>query len=394
MTASTTPTSVAWWRRPVGVETLINIAAIVVLPVVALVLYPPLAERLRGLGFTQLVESFSRTNPFTDIGWEIAAARALVDRAHSMYDSTDVLGALIGMNAYDVGTHTHPPTSVVPWIPLGFVPYSWWLPFFVVSSVVAIAVSMRVLNVAPWLAYPTAIVVALTPVGQFALTTTYPLSALVLACAWRFRDHPWIAGPAYAFLTAARGVSGLLLLYPLVRRQWRTFLIGLGLVVALAVVAVVLEPDSVSGFLDRGMASIRDLQAAGYLYTPDAIASRAGLPGWTAWLVCVVVAVAAAWWRRNVFWSLAWLAFAVSSLAWAWSAIAVIPLVVVIAQSGRIGRVLAILTAGISLGSLAVAPVGGNVLWPFVLAMTAIGLLTCRLEPPVSIPQRQSEAAL
>jgi hypothetical protein len=367
-----------WTRRGV-VELALNALVILAVPFLGRLLAPVLGVQLRGWGFGQLVDTLSGASTFTDVGWEVASAAGLMDRAQSMYESIAVLGPVIGMDAYDVGTHTHPPTSVVLWVPLTYLDYHWWLGFYVALSVSAIALSMRVMKVPAWVAYPLALLVCLTPTGIFSTTTTYPLMALALALAWTYRERPWVAGASYGFLTASRGIAGVLVIYPLVRRQWRTVAVAVGLVVLLAVLAFIAEPQSFADFWVKGQESINALLGRDYNYSLDSILQRLGLPRWLGWLAAACVVLAGLARRRELFWLLAWLTFALSPLAWAHSLIGVIPLGVVMWQSGPLGRLLTAATAIVTFGVLAPTPLGTNAGWPVMLALTGVAVIACPL---------------
>jgi hypothetical protein len=370
-----------------GREALLLAFFIVVGPVLLTLVAPALDGLARSGGWALYADVFGGRLPFTDVGWEVASARGLLDPGRSMYESVDALAPLIGMNAYDVGAHTHPPTSAVMWTPLAIVPYGWWIPFYVCLAVTAVAVSMRVLGVGPSIAYPVAALLALTPAGMFSMTTTYPLMALALALAWRYRDVPMIAGPMYAVLAASRGVAGVLLVYPMLRRQWRTLALAVGLLVLALVVALGLEGDVVSRFVNEGRVTIDSWLGRTFLFTPEALLTRRGI--WTgAWYAAALVLVGLGLYlRRESFWLLVWLSLALAPIAWAHSIVATIPLLVVMWFSGRLGQVLTLLAAGLT---LAVAPFtipGPNSAWIVVLLTTGIGVLACPLGA------RQSEPA-
>lgn len=187
---------------------------------------------------------------------------------------------VLGVGMYGIGVHTHPPTSVVLGVPLIPVPYGWWLGFWVVASLFALAGTLRLLDVSAWLAYPIALGLALTGPGGEALVTTYPLSALGIAIAWRFRDRTVAGGMAMGLLSAERGILGLLLLYSAARRRWRQVALAVSLVAVLTLVAVAFEPGVISGFLTDGLASVQQNVSRPETYTLQAIAERRGLPSW------------------------------------------------------------------------------------------------------------------
>lgn len=249
------PSSGSWLTTNVAFEVIANLAVIALVPVVSAFI-PRHREIGALLGVTPIVDLVTGSPGATDVGWEVAAARALASPGYSPYDELATIAHLIGMAPYDAGVHTHPPTSFVPWLVLAFIPYSSWIGMFTVASVCATAATMRLLYVPAWAAYPIAVGLALTAVGSFAMASTYPAMALLLAVSWRFRDRPAVAGPAYALLAGGRGVAGVLLLYPVLRRQWRTVVVAASLLVAMLLAAVVLQPDVIADFLTRGREAI------------------------------------------------------------------------------------------------------------------------------------------
>lgn len=369
-----------WWRRPVGIEAIAVSAFVALGPLFARLLLTVFASPLRGTGVASLVADLEGGNPFTDVGWEVASARGLVDPAHSMYETIDILARLIGMAAYDVGSHTHPPTSIVMWIPLGFVPYWLWLPFYVCVALAACAVSLRLMRVPAWLAYPLAALLALTPTGTFALTTTYPVMALALALAWRYRDRSTVAGPAYAVLAAARGVGGVLLLYPVLRRQWRTLVVAVAVLAGVGLVALALEPSAVAEFFRRGAGAVDALSQQPNVFSPAAILGRHGWPAWPAYVVAVAITAIAVIVRRNAFWGLFWLSLAITPLGWVHSLVGALPFYVVIWRTGRLGVLIVLTNVVLALGVLPMSPAAINASWLLLVVTGAAAILAFRLD--------------
>lgn len=372
-------------KRAVWVEVALNALAILLLPLVAVLLHPYVSSLARTFGLGTPFDLLAGINESSDIGWEVAVARALVEPGISVYARMGEMGPLIGMEPYDAGVHTHPPTSFVLWLPLTFIPYTWWVGAYSVFSVSAIAGSMRIMRTPAWVAYPLAVLIALTSIGAFGLTTTYPVMALVLALAWRYRSNPWVAGPSYAVLAAGRGLAGLLLAYPLIRRQWKTLTIAVALLLAFLVIAFALEPTVFADFLTVGRESIARYASEPYNYSPESILGRWGLPAWPWWLLALAIAAAALYRRQEPFWVFVWLAFALSPLAWVHSIIQAIPLLVILWASSRTGKMLVTVTAVLTLAVF--TPTGyPNLAWTAMVAATGIGLFTCSLKDPE--PQR------
>jgi hypothetical protein len=239
----------------------------------------------------------------------------------------------------------------------------------------ALAITMRIMGVPIWVAYPTALLLGLTSEGQNVLTGTYPVLGVALALAWRYQGRVAISGLSYAILVASRGVGVVLLLYPLARRRWRTVAIALAAVAILGILAVAIEPTVVSDFLDTGRASIT-LNLGRPILTPAALLTDVGLSVWLAWLVCPAIALVALVRRRSLFWVIAWLSFAVTPIAWPHTFATVLPLAVVIWRSGGLGVALMIVSA--------VPLLGRNtdtvIVWPVFIGLSAIALFFCDLE--------------
>lgn len=381
-------------RRRVWAEIAINAGAIVLIPLLAGPVLAQLNRPLRDLGFGSLLDVLAGRQFPSDIGIEVASAVGLVSRDHHAFDPVAVLGPLIGMGGIQEMPHTHPPTSIILWLPLAPLPYAVWLPMFAVLSISVIAASMRVLDVPAWVAYPVALGIGLHPDWLFALVSTYPLTALGLALAWRYRDRQVGAGLVYGLLTAARGFAGLLVLYPLVRRQWRAVGTAIGVVAALLLVAFALEPGSIRDFLVQGSAAISETLQRTDLFTLDGYLARHGIPTSLAAIPAIVIAVLALLRRCDLFWVLAWLSVAVSSIAWMQTTVVLIPICVVIYRAGVVGRVLVLLGIGLVLGPLSAGVVSLNVIWPVAALITGIALVASPVRLDAGVwPARRAAAS-
>jgi hypothetical protein len=335
------------------------------------------------LGFNDFAGNLGGSAGTTDVGWEVAASRALLDPGVSAYAPLTTIAALIDMAGDSWQANSHPPTALPLGIPLAFVPYSWWLPCWMIAMICTMAITMRVMGAPIWASYPTALLLGLTSQGQNVLTGTYPVMGVALALAWRYQRRPTVAALSYAVIAASRGIGIVLLLYPLVRRRWRTVITALVTVLVLSLLAVWIEPNVVSGFLDAGRASIM-LNLDVPILTPAALLMDAGLPWWLAWLAAPAIAAAALLRRRSLFWVIAWLSFAITPVAWPHSFAMALPLAVMIWRSGGLGVAFMILSA---------APLLGNtshvvIVWPVFLFFSAIALFACRLEDePTTVPK-------
>ena len=247
-----------------------------------------------------------------------------------------------------------------------------------------IALTMRLLQVPAHIAYPLALLLALTVPGKWGLVSTYPVAALLLALAWRFRSNPSASGISLGLFGATRGIGLLLLAYPFARKQWKTLVWAIGVVFVLLVIAVAFEPGIINSFLTTSRASIEVNMQRADLLTPGSILSRYGFSEVIVYVAALVVAGIALWRKQELFWVLNWLILAVSPIAWFHSIVMGIPLLVVIWRSGKLGQVL-VLVVGAAVVSQPVNPFTTLVFsidWIVFVAAGAIALLFC------SIPQR------
>lgn len=353
---------------------LCNALVILLVPLLARLLVPLVQSPLRSFGFSDWYDALSGRGGFTDIGVEVGSSHGLIDPGYSAYDTTVALDPLTGMGAYGDWGHTHPPPALPLGIPLALLDYRGWLPFWVVLSIGFVAWSMRVMCVPAWVAYPLAVGICLTPPGMLATVSTYPAMALILALAWMYREHPWLAGPAYAVMIASRGVAGVLLCYPLARRQWKTLAITVGILIALTLIALAFEPTVVFDFLTLGRDSIDANLSRTDLFTFDAVLGRRGLPRVIVWVVVAGIVIVGVRLRREPFWLAVWAMFAVTPIAWTHTPVAALPLFVAIWYAGPRGRFISLLVGVVFFAGL---PVGWNVAWPIVVVLSAIAVLTC-----------------
>jgi len=357
-----------WWRRH-AVELILNAATILAVPPIAMWAWERYQDGIRQFGLGELVSRLAGNGGWTDIGWEVASAVGLVRGDYSAYDSLEVLHPLIGMDVtfVDLSAHSHPPMSLPLGLPLVPFDYGTWLAYWVIGALLMIAWSMRLLNVPAHIAYPLAVVIALSVPGRWGLVSTYPVSALLVAWAWRSRDRWLSGGVAYGLFGATRGIGLVLLAYPLVRRQWRTLLVAAGVVLGLLAIAVLLERDVITTWLTSSRASIEASMQRPDLLTVGSIFRRYGYPEFLAWVVAAIVGLIA--WRRgsNLFWVLNWAILAVSPIAWFHTIVLAVPLLVMVWRSGRLGQVVVFVVAAASMTQL---------VDPYVVLVFSIGWIT------------------
>lgn len=368
-------------------ELAVVLGVIVVVPLIFRALWSHFSESFIQFGFGDLASMLAGNGGWTDIGWEVASAIGLIRGDYSAYDSLEVLHPLVGMDVtfVDLSSHSHPPMSIPLGIPLGFIDYGWWLSFWVIAAVMMIALSMRLLRVPVHIAYPLALLISLSVPGKWGLVSTYPLAALLVALAWRYRERAVTAGVALGLFGSTRGIGLLLVLYPFLRRQWKTVMVAASVVLALLIIAVAFEPGIIGTFLTTSRDSIAVNMDRADLLTPGSIFRRYGLSEYFAWILALVVVVIALRRKQELFWVLNWLILAVSPIAWFHSIIMGIPLLVIIWRSGKLGQAL-VLIVGAACVAQPVNPFTTLVFsinWLVFIVAGAIALIFS------SIPQRE-----
>ena len=364
-------------------ELLSVLAVILVVPLLARVLWSSFSDALSQFGFGDLGSMLAGNGGWTDIGWEVASAIGLIRGDYSAYDSLEVLHPLVGMDVVfvDLSSHSHPPMSIPLGIPLGFIDYGWWLSFWVIAAVMMIALSMRALSVPAHIAYPLALVISLSVPGKWGLVSTYPVAALLVAMAWRYRNRAVTAGVALGIFGATRGIGLLFLLYPFARKQWKTVFVAAGVVVGLLIIAVAFESDIIASFLTTSRESIAVNMDRADLLTPGSIFRRYGFSEYLAWILALVVVIIALRRKQELFWVLNWLILAVSPIAWFHSIVMGIPLLVIIWRSGRLGQLLVLVVAAASVAQ----PVNPfttlvfSIDWLVFVIAGAISLIFCKI---------------
>jgi hypothetical protein len=390
---ATTPGPQPWWRRH-AVEILVNLAAILVIPQVAAWLWQRYAESISQFGLGNLMSMLAGNGGWTDIGWEVASAKALVEPGFSAYDSLEVIHPLIGMDLafQDFSSHSHPPMSIPLGLPLVPFDYASWLPYWIVIAMLMIAWSMRLLGVPAHLAYPLSLLISLTVPGRWGLVSTYPVSALFVSWAWHSRQRWASSGLAYGLLGATRGIGLLLLLYPLARKQWKAVVVALGTVVVLLGIALIIEPDSLTQWLTTSRASIEANMQRDDLLTVGSILARHEIHEFWSYVIAAVVAALALWRGSNLFWVLNWLILAVSPIAWFHTILLGIPLMVMMWRAGRFGRIAVLVIAASAMTQLVdpMVTLVFSITWITFVVASGITLLVNQVGPREDLLSRAS----
>jgi alpha-1,2-mannosyltransferase len=129
----------------------------------------------------------------------------------------------------------YPAPAALALVPLGALPFGVAAAFFVIGSIAAVFLALRLLEVADWRCYGI-VFGSITTLGALRLGTFTPLLLLGLAASWRFRDRPWVAGPIVAALIVVKLFLWPVLIWLVLSRRLRTAAIAsvLALAVTLA----------------------------------------------------------------------------------------------------------------------------------------------------------------
>jgi hypothetical protein len=168
-----------------------------------------------------------------------------------------------------------------------------------------------------------------------------------------------------------------MLLYPLIKRQWKTLIIGAAIPVALLAIAVALEPAVITNFLDTSRASIAASLQRNDLMTVGALLRRSGSQEYVAWLLAAAVAAAALWRKQEPFWVINWFILAVSPIAWLHTFVMAIPLLVVVWRSSKLGVVLVLIAAASIVSPPPLISTYFSINWVVVVVVSGIALLSC-----------------
>jgi hypothetical protein len=323
-------------------------------------------------------ELIGRGDP-TDFLVDYASARALV-AARDPYDVSARLIHDIGLN-WPVGTaNPHPPTAVTLVMPTTLLPYHIALAAWELAMIYAIVGTMWLLRVRLLYAIPAGIAIGLTYPGAYGISNIVPVIGLGIAIAYRWRNMPVIAGLGIA-LAAAPKSSGLILVIPFLLAGrlrtvgWTAFWYGL-----FATIPLMLDHHIWSAYLKAGTLAIRlnenHVSNGSLLY----LGRSSGLPdvvslGILGIIVCLV-AIA----RRDMFWPVAWATVAMLPIAWMYSLMTFLPMIVwAIVRSPRRSAGLAILAVAFTV-SAAPQSLWTPIAFPIVAAIVLLLVVTAETD--------------
>lgn len=313
-----------------------------------------------------------------DLAANFAQARALIEPTYRAYDELFRIFPLIGVN-WDV-SHGTPrlPTEIPLFVPIAALDYgsplyqaiAFALP---VVAILAMAWSLRLLDIPPIAAWLVTAVLVVSPIGQSALESTYPFIALALAVSWRFRNRPILAAIGLLFAGAGRGVALLTVLYFIAVRSWRTVVWLLAMLTLLLATAVAFEPTVITDFFGRGLEWGRVNAARA---DNASLASALVRPGY-AYIVALAIFVLSARRARSLYWALVWLAAALTPIAWTYAAIALLPLGGYLWNKGTTARV----TVAVSIVVLVANGSYAGLTYGVIVLLLGLGLVAASWDP-------------
>lgn len=219
---------------------------------------------------------------------------------HSPYASADSLSSrdagLDAVGIQDVFRFPYPAPAALAMAPFGALPFNVAASIFLLCSLAAIFLALRLLGVVDWRCYGL-VFGSITTIGALRLGTFTPLLLLGLALAWRYRDRPPASAAAVACVIVAKLFLWPLLVWFLLTRRIRTAALTVALVAA-----ITLGSWAVLGFAGLGdypnLLSALTATVQGKGWSIVALGLSFGLPATTAKIVsllvgCSVLAVAA-----------------------------------------------------------------------------------------------------
>jgi Glycosyltransferase family 87 len=322
--------------------------------------------------------------PPTDFLIDYASVAALW-RGDDAYAISQGLVEAVGFPWEVLSANPHPPTILTLQLPFIALGYPEALAAWALLMVVLMVATLRLVGVPMHLAVAGGIALSFTFPGAYGLVNPVPVIGFGAAVAWRWRDSPLIAG-AGLVLAAAPKLLGVALVLPfLLAGRWRAVAWAVGGLVLVAAVPLVFDRGVWSGWYDLGLEGGRANAAradnASLLY----LARDWGISLRHAAVMIAVVAAGLAMHRRDLYWPALWAGVAVMPLLWMYSMLTFVPIFARAAlRGGRQGQVVAILGAGVLLGS---APYGNWPVWtvPAVTGLAAVAL---------TVPPRAADDAI
>jgi hypothetical protein len=323
-------------------------------------------------------ELVGRDDP-TDFLVDYASARALTDGRNPYAVSATLIHG-VGPDWPVRTANPHPPTVLSLMLPTTVLRYDVAMAAWALAMIYVFIGTMRLLSIRLGYAIPFGIAIGLTFPGAYGIDNPVPIIGLGIAVAYRWRNTPMIAALGIA-LAAAPKSSGLLLIIPFLLAGrlrtvgWTAFWYGLSALIPLA-----FDHHVWQAYLKTGTAAIKANAARADNESLLHLGRSSGSSNVvTVGIICTAVcAVAVA--RRDLFWPVVWASVATLPIAWMYSLLTFLPLVVrAVVRSPRRSAGLAIAAGAVTVGS---APLGpwGTIAFPIVTIVVLVLLITAEPE--------------
>ena len=317
---------------------------------VAVLLIPGTSNALRrDAGIRVAAAQLRGEGPRGDIAAEYVAARAVIARD----DPYPILGPAferIGLD-WDVSDRSpHPPSTVILALPLVWLDYPAFLAAWAWLMLAAIAVSLWALGMrAEWAPLAAVGLLAWQP-ASWSLGQLTAVWLLGVSLAWRWRDRPGWAGAAVGLAAATKYLGVFVLLPFVVRRRWRALVGFAAVTAAFSVVLLVQEALPGTGLIGRylevGRVAATEQVARGDNAALLHVARvHLGWPGALALVALVGVVLATTLPRRSLdrhtFGACTWASVALLPIAWVYSVLPMIPVLIAVWRGPLVSRLLA-----------------------------------------------------
>jgi Glycosyltransferase family 87 len=303
---------------------------------------------------------------------DYASAHAMLHGLNA-YENSNLLFKGLGP-AWAVQTaNPHPPTLMPLVAPFAVLNYGAALSAWALLMTFLYVASIRLMGVRLSYSIALAVGIAITFPGAYGIGNPVPIVGFGVALAYRFRYEPALAGLGIAVAAMPKG-SGLLLAIPfLAAGRVKTLFWAAGFYVTSALVPLLWQADIWRQYFAHGTKAIsananRDDNAS----ILRLIRAHLGVHDSVTVVILVAIAVAITVAQRDLFWSPVWLMVATLPIAWMYSLLTLLPLLIfALATSTRRVLPLVILTTALTIGC---PPLGiwPTRVFPVVVLMTAI----------------------
>lgn len=309
----------------------------------------------------------------TDFLIDYSSTRALVGGRDAYAPSAD-LNAAVGVPWEVANANPHPPSTLTLVLPLAALSYRWAVSVWAMTMTVLIILTLRLCGLELGWAILGGTGIVLTFPGADGIANPVPIIGFGVALAYRYRHSPWLAGAGIA-IAAAPKFSGALLLLPfIVAGRVRAVLVGAVAWLGMCAVPLLYDRSVWSNYRRAGLDSARANAARDDNASIVHLGERVGVAPMIVVIGLLIVAAALAWRRRDLFWPATWLVVASLPIAWMYSTLTLVPIVVAVVPLRARSALIAATSAAILV--LGCAPFGR---WPVVIFPIVVALVWCAL---------------